>query len=439
MSFLLMNTGKIKIIIAVNIMHIGGAERTVQTIALNLDKNNFDVIVLCLEGGGARVKLLEDSGIKVLIGNGTIEKIKELIPSPQVDILHFHRSGHKENLHIKTVDYLKPKKIMETNVFAFEDDLLGQKFDLRIYKSMMMLTQRAWKGRVSADGWWKKQRVIYNPVTIGDFEKFRLSDDEKNKKRKELGIGEDDIIIGRNGRNDPVKWGDLIIASLPFVRKELPNIKIIFQTAPTSRIAWLKKRGYLNKSVIVLPETGNEKEIAEIYQILDIYIHPSRRGEAFGNSLNEAMVWGLPIIVENTPHWDNGQLEQVIDGKTGYIVKSVGGFMSALKLLAENNKKRRELGDAGRQWVEKMFKKEIGIKQYELSYNFLVGKISEKDYLLNMVPSVDDVIMYAKEYSIMARLDYPHIYSLVKEVNLLYNKIKWRIYDSLAARGIFKV
>lgn len=434
-----MKNKKIKIIIASNIMHHGGAERTVQTIALNINKDEFDLTVLCMEGGGARVKLLEESGIKVLIGDGTIEKIKELIPNPEVDILHFHRSGHQEKLHIEAAEYLKPKKLMETNVFAFDDATLGSMFDLRVYKSIMMLTQRAWNGESPVGQWWKKQRVIYNPVTINEFEKFKLSDEDKLKKRKELGIEADDIIIGRNGRNDPVKWGDLIIAALPFVVKEFPALKFVFQTAPTGRISWFKKYGYLGKNVIVLPETGSEKEIAEAYQIMDIYIHPSRRGEAFGNSLNEAMVWGLPIIAENTPHWDNGQLEQVINNKTGYIVKSVGGFLEALRILIKDKNKRLEFGQEGRAWVEKRFGKEIGIQQYELSYKFLAGEISETDFEQKMIPTTGEVEMYAKEYPNMTKLDCAHKYFLIGELNLFWCKIRWRIHDSLAARGIIKL
>jgi hypothetical protein len=56
---------KIHLVIATNILDIGGAERTVQTLALRLDKSKFDVTVLCLVRGGPRVKLLEEEGARV--------------------------------------------------------------------------------------------------------------------------------------------------------------------------------------------------------------------------------------------------------------------------------------------------------------------------------------------------------------------------------------
>jgi hypothetical protein len=174
---------KVKIIIASNIMGLGGAERTVQTLALHINKEFFDVRILCLEAGGPRVTMLEQAGIKVMVGDGTLKKIKELIPAPDVDILHFHRSGHTEPLHQAVIDYLQPKKIMETNVFAFVDPTLHNRFDLQIYKSIMMLTQRVWDGRVPQADAWLKQRVIYNPVTIDYFKQFTLDTEQRKKER----------------------------------------------------------------------------------------------------------------------------------------------------------------------------------------------------------------------------------------------------------------
>lgn len=427
---------RIKLIIASNIMHIGGAERTVQTLALNLDKDIFDVTVLCMEDGGGRVDELLQGGMKVLIGNGTIEKIKELIPGPDVDILHFHRSGHKENLHMEVMEYLQPKKVMETNVFAFDDDMLGPKFDLRVYKSMMMLTQRVWKDKVVNKDWWKKERVIYNPVTLDKFNAYKLDEKSIQEKRRALGIGEDDVVIGRVGRNDPVKWGDLILTALPYIKKELPNVKIIFRTAPANRLGWLKDKGYLGNNIIVLPETNNEKEISETYQLMDIYAHTTRRGEAFGNTLNEAMAWELPIIVENTPHWDNGQLEQVKNDVNGFVVQSVGGLMAALKKLVEDKAERVRLGSNGRKRVENNFSQNIGIGQYELAYKYLMGMVDEADFQKNIFPSIEEVELYAREYGKLKRIDYPHQLSILAELRLLKDKLKWRLYDSLVARGI---
>lgn len=435
-----MTNDKIKLVIATNILDIGGAERTVQTLALYVDKNKFDVTVLCLLRGGPRVQLLEERGAKVLVGDGTLEKIKQLIPHPDIDVLHFHRSGQNEHvLHSAAVEYLRPKKLMETNIFAFTDPVLGPRFDLQAYKSKMMLSERAWKGEPRTAQDCLKQRVIYNPVTLDYFDQFRLSPDHRQELRQAIGVQPDEILLGRVGRNDTVKWGDLVLSALPSMLKQNPQIKVLFRTVPTSRLGWLKKHNFFNGRVIVLPESSAEKEIAETYQMLDIYVHTSRRGEAFGNSLNEAMVWSLPIIVENTPHWDNGQLEQVDNGKTGWVVQTVGGLAAAVADLAGNSDRRHAFAAAGRKKVEDSFGSARGVKQYELAYEQLMGQVPESVVLETMYPAAADIVNYHNTYQALRALDFPHTPSLFLELKRKMQYWYWRVIDSLVARGFIKL
>ncbi|MBI2037804.1 MAG: glycosyltransferase family 4 protein [Candidatus Magasanikbacteria bacterium] len=434
-----MTSNKIKIVIATNIFDIGGAERTVQTLALYLDKSKFDVTVLCLERGGSRVKLLEEKGVRILIGNGTLEKIKELMPNPDIDILHFHRSGQFEQLHQAATDYLRPKKLMETNVFAFSDPNLGPKFDLQIFKSMMMVSERIWQGKQAEQNKCLKQRVIYNPVTISYFQQFQISPERRQALREAVGVKSDEILLGRIGRNDPVKWGDLVLSALPDIFKINNKIKILFRTIPASRLNWLKKHHFFDGRVIVLPESSLEQEIAETYQMLDIYIHTSRRGEAFGNSLNEAMVWSLPIVVENTPHWDNGQLEQVENGKTGWVVHSVGGLTAAIADLAGKPQHVEAFGKAGREKVEKSFGLPVGIRQYELAYEQLAGIVPSSEVLKQIFPSAEMLLEYGKQYQKLSRLDFSHSQNISSELRRKVLYWYWRVLDSLISRGFVKL
>lgn len=431
---------KIRVVIATNILDIGGAERTVQTLALYLDKTQFEVTVLCMERGGPRVQLLEEKGARVLVGDGTIEKIKELMPAPAVDILHFHRSGQHENfLHQAVVEYLAPKKVMETNIFAFTDPVLGSRFDLQIYKSMMMLAERAWQEKTPAKNQCLTQRVIYNPVTVDYFEQFRLSADVRAAARRELGITPADIVLGRIGRNDTVKWGDLLLSALPEILKNHPQVKVVLRTVPTSRLRWLKRKNFFNGRVIVLPESKSEAEIAATYQLLDVYVHCSRRGEAFGNSLNEAMVWSLPIVVENTPHWDNGQLEQVSNGQTGWVVQSAGGLVAAVNNLVEHSELREKFGAAGREKVTNDFGIARGVAQYELAYRQLAGQVDRDKVISQIFPAAETLLAYHDEYQKLAALDFPHRPTPWLEGRKIIQYWCWRVRDSLVARGYVKL
>lgn len=426
----------LQVVIATNLLNIGGAERTVQTLALYLDKNQFSVTVLCLLAGGPRANLLQEKGVRVLVGDGTLDKIRELLPNPTVDILHFHRSGqHELDLHNQVVNYLRPKKIMETNIFAFPDPTLA--FDLQIYKSAMMLAERVWRGaRMPADTV-LKQRVIYNPVTVDYFDQFKITAGEREARRRALGIEAGDIVLGRNGRNDTVKWGDLITSALPHILALDPRIKILFQTVPTARLRWLETKRFFDGRVIVLPESATESDIAETYQLLDIYVHTTRRGEAFGNSLNEAMVWSLPIIVENTPQWDNGQLEQVEHGVTGWVVRSTGGLLGAIRDLVGNSHRRADFGAAGRAKVERCFGVRRSVAQYELAYQQLMGLVSKETVKQEIYPAAADLLTFHERYSALKRLDFAHTPTPLIELKRIITYWRWRVIDSLVSRGYY--
>ncbi len=433
-----MSSTRIKVMLATNIMGLGGAERTVQTVARYLNKEQFDVTVLCMEAGGGRVEELVQAGVRVLVGDGSIESIKKLCQPGEVDVLHLQRSGHMEPLHTAVVEYLKPKKMMEVNIFAFTDPVLGPRFDLQIYKSMMMLTERIWKGKIPrVINPWLRERVIYNPVTVNYFDAFKLSKEEIIARRSALGLKPNDFVLGRIGRNDPVKWGDLILSALPALVQKIPQVKFVFRTLPTARLTWLKKCGYLDR-VVVLPETNNEAEIAATYQLLDVYVHPSRRGEAFGNTLNEAMVWSLPIVVENTPHWDNGQLEQVDHGKTGWVVSTVSGLVSAIEDLAKDRDARIAFGRAGRKKVVEFFDLTRGVTQYELAYRQLMGLIDEKDLATLIFPSAETILSFPSWYQHQKKIDITHPSQPFWEVAHFIAKWRWRLNDSLTARGFIK-
>jgi hypothetical protein len=152
-----------------------------------------------------------------------------------------------------------------------------------------------------------------------------------------------------------------------------------------------------------------------------------------------AMVWSLPIVVENTPHWDNGQLEQVDNGVTGWVVKTVGGLSSAVHDLATNHTRRKEFGSAGRHKVIAEFAVECGVAQYELAYEQLHGKVGEAEVLKKMFPTPEAITAYHTAYTDRKALDFPHQASLLYEIYRWYVYGRFRILDSLVARGLWRL
>ena len=143
-----------------------------------------------------------------------------------------------------------------------------------------------------------------------------------------------------------------------FIRKgiyeTLGAVKLISDSYPEYNFKWLiagesdseayklksKIKTYKLEGVVDLIEGVSDSEIIDLYTNSDLYIQPSWY-EGFGNSVLEAMSWGLPCLVSAS----TSQPEVV--GESGYIVNCIDSRNIASKLLmflesdAETRKKMK--------------------------------------------------------------------------------------------------
>lgn len=113
---------------------------------------------------------------------------------------------------------------------------------------------------------------------------------------------------------------------------------------------------------------GHVDNVEEIMAKSHIIVHPSYH-EGLSNVLLEAASCGRPVLASDI----NGCIETFVEGKSGYAfrVKSAPALVEAMeKILLLPQSVRREMGIAGRKWIEENFNREIIIEAYrdELKY-----------------------------------------------------------------------
>jgi len=84
--------------------------------------------------------------------------------------------------------------------------------------------------------------------------------------------------------------------------------------------------------------TGMKEHIGDYLASMDVFVLASIGLESFGNSVVEAMSFGIPPIVF---HDGGGLLEHVQDGQNGYVVFSVDELAARLRGLTLSPKSRR--------------------------------------------------------------------------------------------------
>lgn len=184
-------------------------------------------------------------------------------------------------------------------------------------------------------------RVEYIPGVGVDTKKFQLENFDKNRKRKELGILDDDFFILSVGELNQNKNQEVIVRAIA----KLNNPKIhYFIAGKGDKADYLKELA--KKLNVNLHLLGYRTDIVELLNTADVYAFPSYR-EGLSVALMEAMSAGLPCVVSKI----RGNVDLIEDGKGGYLCSpnDVEGFVFAINelvgpinnrnLFSNNNKK----------------------------------------------------------------------------------------------------
>ncbi|MFC1623891.1 glycosyltransferase family 4 protein [Candidatus Omnitrophota bacterium] len=171
---------------------------------------------------------------------------------------------------------------------------------------------------------------------------FRKSQKDVLQKRKELGIANNDPVIGMISCLKPQKSPLDYIKACVRIYEKMPNINflLIGDGILREKCERLLASAPLNGRFIF---TGWRRDTSEIMDILDVVVLTSK-WEGMPISLIEALSKGCPVVATDV----GGVSELVKDGITGYIVKPGSHedvAMKALKILKDRgsfNKMKEE-------------------------------------------------------------------------------------------------
>lgn len=342
---------KIKIIQAANQLGLGGTEYCLQQIAQNLNRDVFEVTVISLFKGGERVKVLQDSGIKVIICNGNYDLFEEEIR--KCDVLHFHSSGAVTPDFYRVLKRVKPSLVLQTNVFG-EDNAkpFYDVIDFDFFVSKMILYRVSQKSHEAAFD--KKRFVLYNPVDFQLIQNNLPSTEDTELLKEKYGL-QGKFVVGRVGRADDSKFDLKTLDGFKSFTERVPNSMFVLVGATKKMQMYAKKIGIFPK-VLFLDPIIDFKLLIHHYKLFDCFLAISRIGESFGMVIAESMSCGVPVVTVSTPTRDNAQIELVDNMVNGvvtyYNAKMVG---DAIMFLYLNREKRIEFGKKAAEKVHQTY------------------------------------------------------------------------------------
>ena len=302
----------------------------------------------------------------------SIRRIKEIVNKYGISVFHAH--GYSILILARILKFLTGLECVATFHLLIEDDnstFIKSILRPKIRKYEIYLRAFAPKAFIAysseienfliQDLGFHKNKV--RKILAGtDTNYFRLpSSEERQKAREKFGFEEKDIVCTLVGRLNWVKGHDVLIDAVRLIRKEFPKMSLKCLFAGSGDLEQqIKEYAFVSEddshSFIF---AGYLNDMREVYWASNIFVLPSRL-EGCALVVAEAMCCGTVPI--RTPA--GGALDQIEEGKTGYIVPfdDAEALSKAIQKLA-NQDLRLQMGKQCAEYASSVFDLELMVKK----------------------------------------------------------------------------
>jgi len=193
---------------------------------------------------------------------------------------------------------------------------------------------------------------LFNGVYFVESERIlamaELHASDRTDQRAENGLSDEDFVFCFVGKHVPFKRPILLVEAAALVLQRGWLVKLLFAGSGVLTDALSKRAAELGVPVHF---TGflNQTEMWKAYVPADAFVLPSTNGETWGLVTNEAMLFGLPVIVSDQVGCGP---DLVQEGETGYIFSGeTEGLANSMERMLENRASVPEMGRKARQLV----------------------------------------------------------------------------------------
>ncbi len=348
---------KIKILHVIPSLDTGGAERLLLDICKTIDSSIFELVVVCFKRGGLWEKEISAHAKLIVIKRSSrfnffsILKLRNTIIKEKPDIVHTHLGGDiygrwfAGRLHIPVVS-------TEHNINQDESSLVTLAKRLTIKYAQKIIAVSGAVGhdivnryKISS----KKIIVIHNGIDISRFvyaaPQFKTP-----------------IKIGSIGRLVEQKDFKTLIEACSLLKTKDFSLQIAGQGNLKGELEAQIKNLKLEDSIKLI---GQEENVADFLQSLDIFVLPSR-WEGLGIAILEAGAAGPAVIASNV----DGIKEIILDKDNGLLFSAgdVHALAANIQNLIDNPSYAQELSLAMQRTVVDKFTIQTMVSRYEDVY-----------------------------------------------------------------------
>jgi glycosyltransferase involved in cell wall biosynthesis len=219
----------------------------------------------------------------------------------------------------------------------------------------------------------EKFKTVYSGMEL---DWFLNADVDPLAVRREFGIPEDALVVGKIARLFSLKGHDQLLDAAPAIVERHPNVRffLIGDGALNDHLhRRAREAGILDN--FVFAGLIQRERIPEMISAMDLVVHTSLR-EGLARVLPQALAMGKPCVSFDI----DGAPEVVIPGETGYLVQAgdARGLADAISRLLDDPELRERMGRAGKRRVDPAFRAETMVDEIASVYRALAARYSER-------------------------------------------------------------
>jgi glycosyltransferase involved in cell wall biosynthesis len=190
--------------------------------------------------------------------------------------------------------------------------------------------------------------------------------------RAQLGLAQDDFVIGKIGRLAPLKGHADLLMALRGLLPRYPKARVLLVGDGAARASLEEQaHAYGLRDKVVFAGLVPPNDVPRLVGIMDCLAHLSYR-EALSRALPQALAAAKPVVAYDF----DGADEICLEGQTGFLVRTgdVPTVTQRLAQLANDPSLRQRFGLQGQAMVREQFPVERMIEQLYQLYTNLLGR-----------------------------------------------------------------
>lgn len=384
---------KTNILQVIHTLKIGGAEKVVTDIAINLEPSRFNCYVSCLDQGGVFKELIDTKGIPVEILNIQRRSIKnfplflmdvirilvglnKIVRKNNIDIIHSHLAN--ANYLSIIIGLIRKIPVFPTIHSTSEFTIERKKIDPRYWLAKLFnhIAYRFCTKIIAVSEEVKEsilKEININPrkiIVINNAVDIHKFSQEKNIDYlyDTLGIKDEELVVSSIGRLERVKGHIFLLSAIADILKICPNTKFLL-VGPGSQQEKLQDFVVNNSLEQNVHFLGSRSDIPELLSLTDVFVMPSI-AEGLSMAMLEAMASGRAIVSANT----NGIRKLITHGVTGLLFPKgdIGQLRDEIINLLSDKNLRVKLGQNAKKHVSQYYDLRVFVKNVQNLYSLQI-------------------------------------------------------------------